>query len=216
MPNRKSASRFARILITTSLPTMSPLHDETERRSRSASKVPQARRACAPAGFRFPPTTWPTRSGWIARCAHFLYRRTRLANLRAQSSAKGRTRSALLTPATHGCRDRSHGTGPPPLLRRHHTARSPPKPAIPSSAFPKRLLFGQEIVERVRSRGHVNKLLVSLEIDGELAPARGSKLVVDGKEIGEVTSAVSPPAPTKSPPLLMSGYRMKGPEPKWK
>jgi folate-binding protein YgfZ len=47
--------------------------------------------------------------------------------------------------------------------------------------------IGQEIVERVRSRGHVNKKLVAMEFDGPVE--RGSKITAGGKEVGEVTSA---------------------------
>ena len=42
--------------------------------------------------------------------------------------------------------------------------------------------LGQEIVERVRSRGHVNRLLVRLEIQALEPPAPGTKIQADGKE----------------------------------
>lgn len=49
---------------------------------------------------------------------------------------------------------------------------------------------GQEIVERIRSRGQVNHLLVGLRFAGEL-PALGCELHdAAGKRVGEVTSAV--------------------------
>jgi aminomethyltransferase len=54
--------------------------------------------------------------------------------------------------------------------------------------FSKGCYLGQEIVERVRSRGHVNKMLVGLALRvGTLAPA-GTKVHLNGEEIGEVTS----------------------------
>jgi len=54
--------------------------------------------------------------------------------------------------------------------------------------------LGQEIVERIRSRGHVNRLLVKLEIEGA-APLRSeAKVMAEGKEAGEVTSSVFSPA----------------------
>lgn len=57
--------------------------------------------------------------------------------------------------------------------------------------FAKGCYLGQEIVERVRSRGHVNKRLQPIEIT---APAiTTTKLVAEGKEAGEVTSAVFSP-----------------------
>lgn len=51
--------------------------------------------------------------------------------------------------------------------------------------------LGQEIVERVRSRGHVNKVLAGFIGDLEHAPAVGAKIVYGGKEDGEVTSSVA-------------------------
>jgi len=51
--------------------------------------------------------------------------------------------------------------------------------------------LGQEIVERVRSRGHVNKLIVGFTGDSEHAPAVGAKVVYGGKEDGDVTSSVA-------------------------
>ena len=60
-------------------------------------------------------------------------------------------------------------------------------------SFTKGCYLGQEIVERARSRGHVNWKLVGLTIDAAQPPAPGDKLVSGEKEIGEVTSAcVSP------------------------
>jgi folate-binding protein YgfZ len=60
--------------------------------------------------------------------------------------------------------------------------------------FSKGCYLGQEIVERVRSRGHVNRLLMPLRISAQEAPAPGSKVVVQGKEIGEITSSAYSPA----------------------
>lgn len=54
--------------------------------------------------------------------------------------------------------------------------------------------IGQEIVERVRSRGHVNKLLVPLDIEGSDVPQAGAKIESDGKEAGTITSAAYSPA----------------------
>ena len=52
---------------------------------------------------------------------------------------------------------------------------------------------GQEIVERVRSRGHANRRLTGLQFLDAKAPAAGTKLLVPGdppgKEAGHVTSA---------------------------
>jgi aminomethyltransferase len=54
--------------------------------------------------------------------------------------------------------------------------------------------LGQEIVERVRSRGHVNKVLTRLELDTQTPPARGVKVEVDNKAVGEISSAAFSPA----------------------
>jgi folate-binding protein YgfZ len=53
---------------------------------------------------------------------------------------------------------------------------------------------GQEIVERVRSRGHVNRRLTELRFFGGEAPAAGTKLLHGGNEIGSVTSTAFSPS----------------------
>jgi aminomethyltransferase len=57
--------------------------------------------------------------------------------------------------------------------------------------FQKGCYLGQEIVERVRSRGHINKLLIGFTGESEHAPSVGSKVAYGGKEDGDVTSAVA-------------------------
>ncbi len=57
--------------------------------------------------------------------------------------------------------------------------------------FQKGCYLGQEIVERVRSRGHVNRLLMGFTGESEQAPEPGAKVAYGGKEDGEVTSAVA-------------------------
>jgi aminomethyltransferase len=58
--------------------------------------------------------------------------------------------------------------------------------------FSKGCYVGQEIVERIRSRGQVRRKFTGFEINGPL-PAAGSKIQVEGKEVGEITSAASLP-----------------------
>jgi glycine cleavage system T protein len=70
-------------------------------------------------------------------------------------------------------------------------------------SFTKGCYLGQEVVERIRSRGHVNKNLIGLVIQGEKPPLTGSKISVANKEIGTITSAVYSPA-LKSP--IAFGY----------
>jgi len=60
-------------------------------------------------------------------------------------------------------------------------------------SFTKGCYVGQEIVERTRSRGHINWKLVGLLVRAPEPPAPGEKLTSAGQEIGEVASAcVSP------------------------
>ncbi len=61
-------------------------------------------------------------------------------------------------------------------------------------SYTKGCYTGQEIVERVRSRGHVNRRRVSLQFYGERIPERGAKLSAGGAEVGQVTSAAQSPA----------------------
>ena len=56
-------------------------------------------------------------------------------------------------------------------------------------SFTKGCYLGQEIVERIRAQGRVNKKLERLELEGAEPPAPGAKLQVDGRD-GEITSAV--------------------------
>ncbi len=53
---------------------------------------------------------------------------------------------------------------------------------------------GQEIVERVRSRGQVNRVRVGLKFSGSEPPAAGTPLLADGKEAGYVTRTAFSPA----------------------
>jgi aminomethyltransferase len=61
-------------------------------------------------------------------------------------------------------------------------------------SYTKGCYTGQEIVERVRSRGHVNRRLTRLKFSGAVNPAAGTKLFASEKEIGHVTSAAFSPA----------------------
>ena len=59
-------------------------------------------------------------------------------------------------------------------------------------SFNKGCYLGQEIVERIRAQGRVNKKLERLELDNTQPPAAGTKLQVDGRE-AEITSSVYSP-----------------------
>ena len=70
----------------------------------------------------------------------------------------------------------------------------PPEPGIESRAisYSKGCYIGQEVIARIRTYGQVAKTLRGLHLPGDLAklPARGDKLLADGKEVGHLTSAV--------------------------
>jgi folate-binding protein YgfZ len=59
--------------------------------------------------------------------------------------------------------------------------------------FSKGCYLGQEIVERASARGHVNKRLVGLRVEGNAPPQSGARILVEGSEVGRVTSAALSP-----------------------
>lgn len=73
--------------------------------------------------------------------------------------------------------------------------------------FNKGCYVGQEIVERIRSRGAVHRKFTGFRVNGTL-PAPGTKIQADGKDVGEVTSAASLPTKAgQAPPLQVAlGY----------
>ena len=72
--------------------------------------------------------------------------------------------------------------------------------------FSKGCYLGQEIVERIRSRGNVHRTFSAFRLDGEL-PAAGASLEADSKQIGELTSIAAIPLPTDSKIIQLAlGY----------
>jgi folate-binding protein YgfZ len=69
-------------------------------------------------------------------------------------------------------------------------------------SYEKGCYTGQEIIERVRSRGHVNRRLTTLKFLDDRAPALGTKLLIPGSqpatEAGYVTSIGFSPLAGKS------------------
>ncbi|MEN6604095.1 MAG: glycine cleavage T C-terminal barrel domain-containing protein, partial [Bryobacteraceae bacterium] len=59
--------------------------------------------------------------------------------------------------------------------------------------FNKGCYLGQEIVERVRSRGHVNRLLVRLAMERSELPAPGAAILSGAATVGAITSAAFSP-----------------------
>ena len=70
--------------------------------------------------------------------------------------------------------------------------------------FAKGCYLGQEIVERIRSRGNVHRVFHAFELVGDL-PATGLPLEADGKPAGELTSIASIPLASGSVQLAL-GY----------
>jgi folate-binding protein YgfZ len=60
--------------------------------------------------------------------------------------------------------------------------------------FNKGCYLGQEIVERIRSRGAVHREFGAFAVEGAL-PEAGTKIQADGKEVGEITSSATLPLP---------------------
>jgi len=58
--------------------------------------------------------------------------------------------------------------------------------------FNKGCYIGQEIVERIRSRGSVHRRFAGFEVSGPL-PETGTKIQAEGKDVGEVTSVATLP-----------------------
>ena len=70
--------------------------------------------------------------------------------------------------------------------------------------FTKGCYIGQEIVERIRSRGNVHRAFTKFRLEGELPPI-GSKLQADGKDVGEITSVARVPS-AAGEEMLALGY----------
>jgi folate-binding protein YgfZ len=70
-------------------------------------------------------------------------------------------------------------------------------------SFTKGCYLGQEIVERVRSRGHVNRKLCGLLLEGKIAARRGDGISAGDRQTGSITSSVY--SPSLSRPVAL-GY----------
>lgn len=58
-------------------------------------------------------------------------------------------------------------------------------------SFTKGCYLGQEVVERIRSRGHVNKKLCGLLLHGNTPASSGDAIIAAGNEVGKITSSVA-------------------------
>jgi folate-binding protein YgfZ len=70
--------------------------------------------------------------------------------------------------------------------------------------FSKGCYIGQEIVERIRSRGAVHRKFTGFHVDGPLPPP-GTKIQTDGKDVGEITSSAALPT-AKAEIAVALGY----------
>ena len=59
--------------------------------------------------------------------------------------------------------------------------------------FNKGCYVGQEIVERIRSRGSIHRTFTRFRVEGAV-PAPGTRIEADGKEVGEITSSAALPS----------------------
>ncbi len=73
--------------------------------------------------------------------------------------------------------------------------------------FSKGCYVGQEIVERIRSRGSVHRVFAGFRVDGAV-PQPGAKIQRGEKDVGEITSAAAIPLPASeaSDLILALGY----------
>jgi folate-binding protein YgfZ len=78
--------------------------------------------------------------------------------------------------------------------------------------FAKGCYIGQEIVERIRSRGNVHRMFSGFELQGE-PPAPGTKVRAGDKDVGEVTSSARIPFPTGERTLALGYVRREAAPP---
>jgi aminomethyltransferase len=94
-------------------------------------------------------------------------------------------------------------------IRNSETAKDLPQETSQTRAlhFAKGCYLGQEIVERIRSRGNVHRGFTGFALEGAL-PAAGTQLFAEGtpeKPIGELTSVTAVPLPS-GPKQIALGY----------
>ena len=78
--------------------------------------------------------------------------------------------------------------------------------------FSKGCYIGQEIVERIRSRGAVHRTFSGFLFDKEL-PDPGSKIQANGKDVGEITSAATLPLAGSTRPVALGYIRREAGSP---
>ena len=61
-------------------------------------------------------------------------------------------------------------------------------------SYTKGCYIGQEVIARIQARGHVNRKLVGLLLQGEVLPEHGASIVSPQREVGWITSATFSPS----------------------
>jgi folate-binding protein YgfZ len=87
----------------------------------------------------------------------------------------------------------------------------PEIPLEPFVSYTKGCYIGQEVVVRVRDRGHVNRHLRGLVVDGAAVPPAGATVLDAGAEIGRVTSGAW--SPGRGRPVALAFVRRQHAEP---
>jgi aminomethyltransferase len=77
--------------------------------------------------------------------------------------------------------------------------------------FTKGCYLGQEIVERIRSRGAVHRLFTAFLVEGPL-PEPGTKIETEEKEVGEITSSANLPLPAGTRAIALGYLRREAVE----
>lgn len=72
-------------------------------------------------------------------------------------------------------------------------------------SFTKGCYIGQEIVERVRSRGHVNRRLALVECSSAVPPPRGAEVTAAGAAVGRITRSGF--SPLRAHPIALAYLR---------
>ena len=77
-------------------------------------------------------------------------------------------------------------------------------------SYTKGCYVGQETIARLKSVGHVTRILVLLQADGDLPPAPGTKLTKDAQKVGLVVSSGFSPRLGKAIALGYVRYQLAG------
>jgi len=91
------------------------------------------------------------------------------------------------------------------------TVLLPEIPLEPFVSYSKGCYIGQEVVVRVRDRGHVNRHLRGLLLESTVVPPPGATVLSGEAEVGRVTSAAW--SPGRSRPVALAFVRRQHAEP---